>query len=159
VNQSDQTKGAKMISPSRLEFYPLFANQNAEMLMKISMLAEEKEVDAGYQLFLEGDAANFLFLVMKGSVVLTMDMGEKVETLDHLGIGEVVGWSSIVKPNIYKFGAYTDQKSRLIIFKGDKLQMLFDDNPIFGYYFMKNLAEVIGDRLVSKCLQITSLVK
>ncbi len=46
-----------MISPSSLGFYPLFANQNAEMLMKIAMLAEEKEVDAGYQLFLEGEVA------------------------------------------------------------------------------------------------------
>jgi CRP-like cAMP-binding protein len=146
-----------MISPSSLGFYPLFANQNAEMLMKIAMLAEEKEVDAGYQLFLEGEVAQSLFLVLEGSVVLTMKMGEKVEEMEPLGKGEVVGWSSIVKPHLYKLGAYTRKKSRLVAFNGEELRILFDDNPSFGYYFMQKLAEVIGDRYISKCVQITSL--
>jgi CRP-like cAMP-binding protein len=146
-----------MISPSSLGFYPLFASQNAEMLMKIAMLAEEKEVDAGYQLFFEGEVAKSLFLVLEGSVVLTMKMGEKVEEMEPLGKGEVVGWSSIIKPHLYKLGAYTRQKTRLVAFNGERLRILFDENPSSGYYFMQKLAEVIGDRYISKCVQITSL--
>jgi CRP/FNR family transcriptional regulator, cyclic AMP receptor protein len=146
-----------MISPNVLGFYPLFSGQSPEMLKKIATLAEEKKVEAGYQLFFEGEVANTLFVVREGAVVLTMKMGDKTEELEPLGKGEVVGWSSIVKPYLYKFGAYTNQKSNLLAFSGEKLRNLFDENPSFGYYFMQKLAELIGDRLISKCVQLTSL--
>lgn len=148
-----------MISPNVLGFYPLFADQSAEMLKKIADLAEEKKVDAGYQLFFEGEVAKSLYLIEDGSIILTMKMGEKNDEMEPLGKGEVVGWSSIVKPHLYKLGAYTDQKSHLIAFNGEKLRVLFDNNPAFGYYFMQKLAEVIGDRLISKCVQIMSLAE
>ncbi|MGE5374013.1 MAG: Crp/Fnr family transcriptional regulator [Bacteroidota bacterium] len=146
-----------MISPNVLGFYPLFSGQSPEMLMKIASLADERKVDAGYQLFFEGEVAKALFLVREGAVVLTVKMGDNTGELEPLGKGEVVGWSSVVRPNLYKFGAYTNQKSDLLEFNGEKLRNLFDENPGFGYYFMQELAEVIGDRLVSKCVQLTSL--
>jgi hypothetical protein len=65
----------------------------------------------------------------------------------------------MIEPHIYKLGAYTGQKSHLILFDGEKLLALFDENPAYGYYFMKKLAEVIGDRLISKCVQIMSLME
>ena len=152
-----------MISPETLRFYPLFAHQDAAMLVKIADLAEEKEVEAGYQLFFEGEVAKSFYLILEGSVVLTMNMGEagdqKIEELEPLGKGEVAGWSSIVKPHIYKLGAYTGHKSHLLAFDGEKLRTLFDENPSFGYYFMDKLAEVIGARLISKCVQIMSMIE
>jgi CRP-like cAMP-binding protein len=131
-----------MISPETLKFYTLFANQDADMLMKIANLAEEKEVKTGYHLFFEGEVAKALFLILEGSVVLTMNMGskgdQKVEELEPLKKGEVIGWSSIIKPHIYKMGAYAAQESRLIAFDGEKLRLLCDDNPSHGYYFVKS---------------------
>lgn len=152
-----------MISPQTLKFYPLFVHQDEHMLAQIADLAEEKEVAAGFQLFFEGEVAKLMYLVMDGSVVLTMNMGEagdqRIEELEPIGKGELVGWSSIVKPHIYKLGAYTGQKSHLLAFDGEKLRQLFDANPSFGYYFMQKLSEVIGDRLISKCVQVMSLIK
>jgi CRP-like cAMP-binding protein len=152
-----------MISLETLRFYPLFANQDENMLKQIAMMANEKTVEADYQLFFEGEVAKYLFLILEGSVVLTMNLGEagdqKVEELEPLTKGEVVGWSSIVKPHIYKMGAYTGQKSHFIAFNGEKLRDLFDNNPSFGYYFMQKLSEVIGERLISKCVQIMSLIE
>ena len=146
-----------------LKFFPLFAHQDAHMMAQIATLAEEREVEAGYQLFFEGEVAKTFYLILDGSVILTMNMAEKgvqkVEELEPLGKGEVVGWSSIVKPHIYKLGAYTDHKSRLLAFDGEKLRILFDENPNFGYFFMQKLAEVIGDRLISKCVQVMSLIE
>lgn len=150
-----------MISPETLRFYPLFVRQDAEMLKRIAMLANEKVVEADYQLFFEGEIAKSLYLVLEGAVTLTMNMGEKgdqkVEELEPLGKGEVIGWSSIVKPHIYKMGAYASQDSRMVVFDGEKLRTLFDANPSFGYYFMQKIAEAVGDRLISKCVQIMSL--
>jgi CRP/FNR family transcriptional regulator, cyclic AMP receptor protein len=148
-----------MISPEALKFYSLFANQDAEMLMQIASLAEEIKVDAGYRLWSEGDDARSLFLIMEGSVILTIEMGEhNVQELEPLGKGELVGWSSIVKPHIYKMSAYTGEKSHLIAFNGEKLRKLFDAHPAFGYYFLQKLAEIIGERYIGKCVQLMSLV-
>jgi CRP/FNR family transcriptional regulator, cyclic AMP receptor protein len=156
-------KGVKMISPQTLKFYQLFADQDAEMLMQIAILAEEKIVEAGHQLWEEGDVAKSLFLVLEGSVVLAINLGDrdtkKVEELEPLGKGELVGWSSIVKPHIYKMSARTGEKTRLLAFNGEKLCNLFDDHPSFGYYFMQKLAEIIAERYISKCVQLISLVK
>jgi CRP/FNR family transcriptional regulator, cyclic AMP receptor protein len=153
----------KMTSLETLRFFPLFSRQDAQMLAQIAMLSEDKEVEAGYQLFFEGEVAKSFYLIKEGSVILTMNMGKKgnqhIKELEPLGKGEVVGWSSIVKPHLYKLGAYTEKKSHLVIFDGEKLRTLFDDNPSFGYYFMQKLAEVIGDRLISKCVQIMSLIE
>jgi CRP/FNR family cyclic AMP-dependent transcriptional regulator len=151
-----------MVSPETLRFSPLFVRQDAGMLAKIAMLAEEKEVEAGYQLFFEGEVARSLYLILGGSVALTMNVGEKgdqrVERLEPIGKGQVAGWSSIVKPHIYKLGAYADEASHLIKFDADGLRALLDENPSYGYYFMQKLAEVIGERLLSKCVQIMSMI-
>ena len=151
-----------MISPEALRFYPLFAHQDANMLAKIAMLANEEEVVSGHQLFFEGEIAKRFYLILEGSVVLTMNFPDNslrdIEELEPLGKGEVVGWSSLVAPHIYKLGAYANQKTRLIAFDGEKIRNLFDDNPNSGYYFMQKLAQVIGERLISKCVQLMSLV-
>jgi hypothetical protein len=63
-----------------------------------------------------------------------------------------------VKPHIYTFGARAEENSRLIALTAEPLRELLDDNPGFGYYLLKNLAEVIGDRLTGKCVQLLSLV-
>jgi CRP-like cAMP-binding protein len=144
-----------MISPETLKYYPLFANQSVEMLTQIVMLAEEKYVDSGYQLFFEGESAKSLYLVRKGAVVLTMNIGEigyqKVKELEPLSYGSVIGWSSIVKPHIYRMGAYAAKESRLVVFDGRKLRCLFGKYPNFGYYFMQNIAGVITDLFIGKC--------
>ena len=151
-----------MISLETLKFYPLFAHQDASMLEQIAMLAEVKEVKSGHQLFFEGEVAKQFFLILDGSVILTMNMGDKenqkIEELEPLTKKEVVGWSSIVKPHVYKMGAYTARDSRLIVFDGEKLRILFEANPASGYYFMQKIAEVVGERLISKCVQIMSMV-
>jgi len=146
-----------MLAPSKLGFFPLFAKQSQEMLYQIANLAEEKVFEPGAQLFFEGEVAKSLFQIEEGSVELTMNMGGVTEKMEPLGKGEVIGWSSIVEPRVYKLGAQAKHKTRVLVFKAEQLRALFDENPSFGYHFMNALAEVIGARLISKCVQIMSL--
>ena len=151
-----------MISPETLRYYPLFAGQNAEMLKQIALLADEKEVREGGRLFFEGEIANTLCLIEEGTVSLTMNLGEhgerRIEKLDPLGKGEVIGWSTLVEPHEYTMGATAEEQTRYLAFDGQALRELLDDNPEAGYYLYKKLAEVMGHRLVSKCVQIMSLM-
>jgi CRP-like cAMP-binding protein len=150
-----------MISLEKLRMYPLFSNQNEEMLKEIAYLAEEKTYPDGHPIFFEGEMANRLFLIQEGSVMITMNMGKKgeqeVTELSPLGKGEIAGWSSIIEPHIYKLGGITDKETQLIVFEGTALRELFDENPIAGYFFLKKLSEVIGNRLISKCSEVMSM--
>ena len=152
-----------MISPETLRYYPLFAGQAAAMLERISMLAEEKELGEGGRLFLEGEIANTLCLVIKGSVSLTLNVDEpgerRVELLSPLGKGEVIGWSALVAPHKYTMGARAVEQTRYVAFDGEALRDLLDENPEAGYFLYKKLAEVMGHRLVSKCTQLLSLTE
>ena len=151
-----------MISVELLRHFSLFDQQDDAMLARIANLAEERVIEAGGTLFSQGDPAKHLYLVVDGSIVLTMNVGQKgaqtLEELEPLGKDRVVGWSSMVKPHVYKMGAYAKQKSRVIAFEGAKLHRLFDENPSFGYYFLQKLTEVIGSRLIGKCVQLMSLI-
>ena len=151
-----------MISQEILRYYPLFAGQNAEMLKRMALLADEKEVREGGRLFFEGEIANSLYLIEEGAVSLTMNLGEfgerRIEKLDPLGKGEVIGWSALIEPHEYTMGATAEEQTRYVAFDGVALRELLDDNPEAGYYLYKKLAEVMGQRLVSKCTQIMSLM-
>ena len=151
-----------MISLETLRYYPLFAGQNAEMLKQMALLADEKEVREGGRLFFEGEIANSLYLIEEGAVSLTMNLGEfgerRIEKLDPLGKGEVIGWSALIEPHVYTMGATAEEQTRYVAFDGEALRELLANNPEAGYFLYKKMAEVMGQRLVSKCTQIMSLV-
>ena len=151
-----------MISPELLRRYPLFAGQDAEMLKQIAMLTQKKEAEADTILFFEGEVAKIMYIVLDGGVTLTMNIGEigeqRVESLEPLRDGEVVGWSALVAPYVYNLGAQAAEKTHLLAFDCEALRQLLDDNPVYGYYLMKELTEVIGQRLISKCTQLMSLL-
>jgi CRP-like cAMP-binding protein len=152
-----------MISPETLRSYRLFAKQSNYMLEEIALLAKRIELEQGDWLFHEQEYASHLYLISEGAISLCLNLYwngscQHVEATSPLGAYEVLGWSAIVKPHIYTFGARAENKSRLIAIDAEPLRELLDDNPAFGYYFLKNLSEVIGDRLTSKCVQLLSLV-
>ena len=69
-----------MVSPELLRRYPLFAGQNQYMLDEIAMLSHEVEKDEGEWLFHENEDANKLYLVLDGSISLTLFVDLEGET-------------------------------------------------------------------------------
>jgi len=152
-----------MISPESLRRYPLFAGQNFYMLKEIALLADEIELEAGEWLFAEREDASRFYIVQDGAISLCMNLHLNgcepyVEAMSPVGKGEVVGWSSLVKPYTYTLGARATQKTKLIAIEAASLRELMDDNPMYGYYMLKKLSEVMGERLVNKCIQLVSIV-
>jgi CRP/FNR family cyclic AMP-dependent transcriptional regulator len=152
-----------MISPETLRRYPLFAGQNYYMLKEIALLADEIELEAGDWLFQEREDATKFYVVLEGAISLCMTLhlngsDPHVEAMSPIGKGEVVGWSSLVKPYIYTLGARAARKSKVVAIEAPSLRELLNDNPQYGYYLLKNLSEVMGERLVNKCVQLVSIV-
>ena len=152
-----------MISPEVLRRYPLFAGQSEQMLAKIAMLSNESEVAEGEWIFHENADATHFYIILEGKIALTMylvyqGVGKQLKTSASLGKGELLGWSALVFPHHYKLGALAETNSRLLMINGVDLRKLLDDNPEYGYLFMKLIAEEISDRLEHKIIQVLSLV-
>ena len=152
-----------MISPETLRRYPFFARQSHYMLKEIAMLSKKRVLGEGDWLFYEGDPAFKLYIVLEGAISLTLSIymngdGSHIERMSPLGVGEVLGWSSLVKPFVYTLGAQATKKSVLAEIDAGPLRELLDDNPAYGYYMYKHLAEAMGERLTFKCIQLLSLI-
>ena len=151
-----------MVSPETLRFFQLFAGQDYYMLKEIAMISKEITIEEGEILFKQGDPAFAMYLIQEGSVSLALEFqkngkGVHVERMGSIGRGEVLGWSSMVNPHIYCFDAKITKTAKLIKIEAGSLRELMDDNPKYGYYFLKKINEVIGDRLRYKCIQLLSL--
>jgi len=152
-----------MVSTELLRRYPLFARQSYYMLKEIAMLSEEVELEAGEWLFQEEEEATRFYMILEGSLSLTLYLflnghGRHIEATGPLTPGEILGWSALIKPHFYKLGAQAEEKTRLLAIDAVSLRELLDDNPGFGYFFLKNVAEVLGERLTSTCIQLLSIV-
>ena len=151
-----------MVSTELLRRYPLFAGQNHYMLEEIAMLSSEMTKAKGEWLFHENEEATKLYLVLDGAVALTLFVylnGEQqhLASSHSLGKNEIVGWSSIVPPHQNKLGARAVKESRLLEINAVPLRQLLDDNPEYGYHFLRQIAEVVSERFMLVNIQLLSL--
>lgn len=152
-----------MVSTELLRRYPLFAGQSNYMLDEIAMLSNEITRAEGEWLFHENEEATRIYLVLDGAVALTLFVylnGEQqhLASSHSLGKNEIVGWSSIVPPHQYKIGARAVKDSRLLEIDAVPLRQLLDDNPEYGYHFLRQIAEVVSERFMLVNIQIMSLM-
>jgi len=141
-----------------LKRYPFFANLNDEFVGEISALGQPIELEEGDWLFHQEEYATHLYLITQGKIAFTiMFRNHVIDRLNPYMRGEIIGWSAMVSPYIYTLGAIAESPSTLIRFEGKKLLQLMDNNCSQGYILMKNLAELMGERLINRNIQLMSL--
>jgi CRP/FNR family cyclic AMP-dependent transcriptional regulator len=146
-----------MISPQILRRYPYFAGVSEESLKAIAMIAEEKVIPAGTQVFSEGDPALTLSFIETGEVDVQYVLGDGAHcTVDTLVDGDILGWSALVEP--YKATAIstTRTNTRLIAINAPKLRALCEEDQLLGYRLMTKVAELLAHRLESARVQLAA---
>jgi CRP-like cAMP-binding protein len=148
-----------MISPELLRRFKLFGGLEHDMFEAIAQFSNELTVESDTYLFEQNDNAEELYLVLKGSVDLLMDMDEEGEVrneVETVVAGEFVGWSAFIEPHTYKLSAATTEESHLLVVEAEKLRKLLEDNPGAGYKVMTRIAETIGTRLTNMRMRLMS---
>lgn len=139
-----------MVSTQVLREFGLFEALDDSELNKIVELCHEHSLDEGAPLFTQGNKATRLHLCRSGKVDITVRLHEPwgIEVTVHKAReGEVFGWSSLVKPNIYTASAKCTERTEDIYIEASDLINLFEENPHIGYVLMSNLSGVISSRL------------
>ncbi|RMF89692.1 MAG: cyclic nucleotide-binding domain-containing protein [Nitrospinota bacterium] len=125
-----------------------------ELLARLPRL----KVEAGTILFEEGDAADKMYLIVRGKVRITKQVIEGADKLlAELGEGEYFGEMGLLADLQRSATATAVEESEFVLIDRDSFGWLLQENPSFGLSIMKQLAQRLersNEELVYVSLQM-----
>jgi CRP/FNR family transcriptional regulator, cyclic AMP receptor protein len=117
----------------------------------LAMMAEVvtfQRFEAGKRIFQEGEPAERLYLVIRGSVDLEVfNLNQGTIPIQTVGDNEVLGWSWFVPPYRWRFDAKAVHATSALVFDTRVLLEMCEQDTQFGYDFMKRMATIVEQRL------------
>ena len=123
---------------ARLGRHPFLAGMNRSQLAMLADCALEVQFTKGQIIFKEGDRADRFYLIETGKV--------NVESSGGLG-DPVLGWAWMFPPHVWTFTARAVEPTTAIFFDGEILQEYCEQDPSFGYEFLKRMDLVRYQRM------------
>jgi CRP-like cAMP-binding protein len=147
-----------MITAQTLMSYSFFASLDKSFVEKIAALGKIVEIDQDEWLFMQDKDAENIYLLTEGKVALAIMFREQIiDTLNPYMKGEIIGWSALVHPHVYTMAAKAETPSTLIAFNGKEMLKVMENNKEEAYNLLRNLTEVISERLINRNIQLMSL--
>jgi CRP-like cAMP-binding protein len=139
---SDQTKVEK------LKKLKIFEDFDQKQLEKLAPLCEEVEYPARTNIFNQYDPATDVYAIVGGEVSLVYcDQKVACRQLGLVKAGEMMGWSPLVGRRLLSDTAHTNTPVTALRFDGDKMLEFCQQNPEFGFEFMRRTAVTLAERL------------
>ncbi len=151
-----------MVSPELLRRFSLFASLDPSIYDELAMASKEISLKTGEWLFIEGDDADALYLVLEGKIDLKINLdqkGQRRQNISTVAGGHMMGWSALVEPYMYTLSAIAIVDCRLVSLEASAVRDMMEHNPEIGYTIMKRLAKSIGARLANLRVQFANLTK
>jgi CRP/FNR family cyclic AMP-dependent transcriptional regulator len=121
------------------------------ILDRLTELGRSASAPSGSALFRLGEAAENVYVVLRGRVALTLPIEiravQQDVTVDEKGPGDVLGWSALVPPHRATLSARAIIDSELFLFPAAAMARAMRDEPAAGLQVMSNLASVVGRRM------------
>jgi len=115
-------------------------------------VARPHQCHTGEFLFLLGDHADRLYVVLSGKMELTFPLSfdgvVRDVPVESKTPGNALGWSALVKPHRLTLSARAAESCELAAFLRQDLLRVFEAEPRIGCVVMRHLAEVVGRRLL-----------
>lgn len=110
--------------------------------------AYEVMYPAGHRLFADGEYADKFWLIESGHVALDLRVpGEGPVVVDHIGIGGIVGWSWLLPPYQWAFGAVCVTEVKAYQFNAKTVRELCAADPALRLELTARLFQVTARRL------------
>lgn len=139
-----------MITQESLAEFELFRNIPADVLKQVAEISEEVFVAKDGYVFREGERADKLHLLVKGSIALRVKLTSRPEAVTVSIVArphQTLGWSGVVSPNHYTASAFCEEDSMLVAIPAEKFMKVLEANPDSGLKIMLRVTEIISDRL------------
>jgi CRP-like cAMP-binding protein len=135
--------------------HPFLQGMNPEHLELLSGCASNVLFNPGMFVFRAGEEANQFYIIREGRVALEIFSPERGSiTIQTLGEGEILGWSWLLPPYVWRFDAHVLERVRAIALDGKCLRTKSEADKVLGYELLKRFAGVMEQRLVATGLQL-----
>jgi signal transduction histidine kinase/CRP-like cAMP-binding protein len=145
--------------------FPILEGLTDDELDRIADLCRVEVYEAGATIHEEGSAAEYLYIVQEGKVVLEMELelqpyaSPRQTTIEVVTEGEAFGWSALVEPYTRTLSAKCMERTKLIVLKGSDLLDLFESEPHIGYEVMAGIANLVASRLRDTREKLTDFLR
>jgi CRP-like cAMP-binding protein len=125
----------------------IFWGLDKTFVKRLMDMATSESRKQGDVLFREGDPARRFFILLKGSVKLSIgETGQVVYTVNHGG--ESIGWSSLIGRETYSATAECTEATTLLQLEKQQIETFLESNPAVGMAFFRHIAQAVATRLV-----------
>lgn len=136
-----------------IDQFDLFSDLPQEALDTIARLAIPSDYRIGEKLFQEDEDAEFLFLLLLGRVALEkrVQLGRtgtpRQATINVVGPGNTVGWSSLVPPYNYTSTGVCVEACEALAIRGEELRAYLDEDAEIGARIYHRVASIVRSRM------------
>jgi signal transduction histidine kinase/FixJ family two-component response regulator len=130
----------------------LFWDLSNAQINKLIPMCEEQSFDAGLRIFAEGEKINSFYIIKQGKVALEMEVriGSRTRrqaVIDVLEQNEVFGYPALSDVPVNSNSAIAIENSVLLVFNGDLVRELCDEDLELGYKVSQEITKLVSDRL------------
>lgn len=130
---------------------PLLRGLTKDDLTELGRIADAQTFERRDCLFRRGDEATTLYLATRGSFALTVELrafdGHTEMAVEEMGALDAFGWSSLVPPRTSIYTGYCTEDGAAIVLPNKALEALMISNRRLGEELLRNLNELIGNRV------------
>ncbi len=138
----------------------IFAGLSAAERELVAAAAHPVRFGAGERLFREGTPARGCWLIHDGCVALDLVVpGRGQVVVQTLGRGDVLGWSWLLPPYQWHFGAVAVRPTTATQLDTDLLRTLAEQDPRFGYALTLSLFQACVQRLQATRARLLDLYR
>jgi CRP/FNR family transcriptional regulator, cyclic AMP receptor protein len=138
----------------------IFGNLSAAELELVSAAARPVRFAAGERVFSEGNPARGCWLIHGGCIALDLMIpGRGRVVVQTLGPGDVLGWSWLLPPYEWHFGAAAVRPTTATELDTDQLRTLAEQDTRFGYVLALSLFQACVQRLQATRARLLDLYR
>ena len=135
--------------------HPFFEGLESYYTTLLTGCAANARFRGGTYIFREGEEANQFYLIRSGKVSLELFAPQrKPIVIETLAEGDVLGWSWLFPPYLWKFHAHATVETRAIILDGKCLRGKCEQNHDLGYEVLKRFSAITAQRLNATRMQL-----
>ncbi|WP_340681411.1 cyclic nucleotide-binding domain-containing protein [Amycolatopsis coloradensis] len=139
---------------------PLLAGLSEAQRSVVEATGRIEEYTPGTRLFDEGGDADRCWLIISGQVAVdTHVLHRGPVTLQSVGAGELLGWSWLIPPYRWHFGAVTVAPTRALVLDASQVRVLVETDPELGFLLTRILLETLVNRLQATRLRLLDLYR